>query len=84
MAIEPAFLEPLIRHDMLSFRNYAMAYALETFRGEHDEPGLYGLIESTLFATLVGNRSFPENPREANISLIGMGKKLGRHIARQY
>ena len=84
MAIEPAFLEPLIRHDMLSFRDYAMAYAIETFRGEHDEPGLFGLIESTIFATLVGKQSFPEDPRDANISLIGMGKKLGRHITRQF
>lgn len=76
---QPSFIESLVLNNMVSYDN-DLTYILEHIKKNTVEFTI--LIESELFATPFGKRSFPSHPNEIQPINFSMSKKLIHFLGR--
>ena len=77
----PAFVSPMIRHNMISCGSFGIDDVKEQLASETANE-ITVLIESKLFATPNGRHSFPENINEIRPIKYGQSKRLAHFFGR--
>ena len=77
ISLMEVFKSALLRRDLISFGDWGKKYAFETaYSSDNDEVTI--LVETELFATPVGARTFPDDMSQLEPYWFSSGKKLWR------